>query len=292
LDVIDFFVYFVCSNHQLHLFMKTIILFIACSLLLSRLASQDIPNAGFENWVDVGNYQNPEFWDTANMSVFFNSVITTSKTEDSHSGSFAAKMETKDFITFTIPGLVTLGDFEIDIWNMETSITEGTPFNLRPDKLNLYYKYNPAAGDKMRIGMWLLRDDGTDIPDTVATALYESTAMVQNYTLLSLDIDYRSNETPEILNIIAVSSNPENPTAGSVLIIDDLEFEFTSSPLYGDANCDGMVNIQDVITIVNFIMGSNPQPFCFENADVNSDGFINVTDVVGTVNIILGGSRP
>lgn len=271
--------------------MKTISVIIIFLMLSNRLAAQEIPNAGFENWVNAGSFQNPEFWDTANMSVLFNAVITTSKTTDSHSGSYAARMETKNFLTFTIPGLVTLGNFEIDIWNMQTSITGGTPFNLRPDKLNFYYKYNPAPGDKMRIGMWLLRNDGTSIPDTVATALFESSEPVQNYTLLSMNIEYRSDQTPEILNIIAVSSNPENPAAGSVLFIDDLEFEFAGPPFYGDANCDEMVNIQDVVTILNFIMGTNPQPFCLENADINNDGVINIIDVVGTVNIILGISQ-
>jgi hypothetical protein len=56
--------------------------------------------------------------------------------------------------------------------------------------------------------------------------------------------------------------------------------------LPGDANCDGAVNVTDVITSVNYIQGANPQPFCFHNADVNVDGVINVTDVVSTVNII------
>ena len=59
--------------------------------------------------------------------------------------------------------------------------------------------------------------------------------------------------------------------------------------LPGDANCDGTVNVQDVVAIVSYILGANPQPFCFDNADVNEDGQINVNDVVGTVNIILGG---
>ncbi len=58
----------------------------------------------------------------------------------------------------------------------------------------------------------------------------------------------------------------------------------------GDANCDGVVNVIDVITIANYIMGLNPEPFCFENADTNGDGEITVVDVINTVNIILGGS--
>jgi uncharacterized protein (TIGR02145 family) len=57
----------------------------------------------------------------------------------------------------------------------------------------------------------------------------------------------------------------------------------------GDANCDGIVNVIDVITISNYIMGLSPEPFCFENADVNSDGIINVVDIIATVEIIMGG---
>ncbi|MGB4205249.1 MAG: dockerin type I repeat-containing protein [Bacteroidales bacterium] len=62
----------------------------------------------------------------------------------------------------------------------------------------------------------------------------------------------------------------------------------TSAVLPGDANCDGIVSILDVISIVNFIMMQNPSPFCPDNADVNGDGIINIIDAVLTVNIILG----
>ncbi len=56
----------------------------------------------------------------------------------------------------------------------------------------------------------------------------------------------------------------------------------------GDANCDGVIDMLDLITIVNYIMGQNPQPFCMQNADINNDGIINISDFIGTVNIILG----
>lgn len=55
----------------------------------------------------------------------------------------------------------------------------------------------------------------------------------------------------------------------------------------GDANCDGAVNVLDVTTTISYILGNNPQPFCFENADINGDGTVNVIDVVGTISIIL-----
>ncbi len=66
-------------------------------------------------------------------------------------------------------------------------------------------------------------------------------------------------------------------------------FEFPVDILPGDANCDGVVNVLDVIAIVNYFIGLDPDPFCFENADVNGDGIINILDVISTVSIFLDG---
>jgi len=59
--------------------------------------------------------------------------------------------------------------------------------------------------------------------------------------------------------------------------------------LPGDSNCDGAVDVMDVITTISYILGNNPQPFCFENADINGDGSVDAIDVIGTINIILSG---
>lgn len=59
------------------------------------------------------------------------------------------------------------------------------------------------------------------------------------------------------------------------------------SSIRGDANGSYAVDVADVITIINYVVGNNPQPFLFDAADVNGDGVINVLDVVGTINIIL-----
>lgn len=53
----------------------------------------------------------------------------------------------------------------------------------------------------------------------------------------------------------------------------------------GDANDDGMVNVLDPITVVNYYIELNPQPFCFYNADINNDGVINVIDVIGMIHL-------
>lgn len=63
------------------------------------------------------------------------------------------------------------------------------------------------------------------------------------------------------------------------------------SDLPGDANCDGIVNIQDIVVITHYFLGANPDPFCFDNADVNNDGQINILDIIGVVEIFSGTFR-
>lgn len=61
-----------------------------------------------------------------------------------------------------------------------------------------------------------------------------------------------------------------------------------SSTRNGDINGDGEVNVADVTTLVDYILGKNPTS-CDEGAcDINGDNEINVSDVTSLVDIILG----
>ncbi|MBQ4138720.1 MAG: dockerin type I repeat-containing protein, partial [Muribaculaceae bacterium] len=62
--------------------------------------------------------------------------------------------------------------------------------------------------------------------------------------------------------------------------------EEQQSQLVGDVNGDGRVNVSDVTTLVNMILGVIPKDET--RADINGDGKINVSDVTALVNIILG----
>ena len=56
----------------------------------------------------------------------------------------------------------------------------------------------------------------------------------------------------------------------------------------GDINLDGIINVIDIVSLVNYILGSanfNDTQFCA--ADLNSDTIINVIDIVSLVNLIL-----
>ncbi len=56
-------------------------------------------------------------------------------------------------------------------------------------------------------------------------------------------------------------------------------------PVAGDVNGDGKINVTDITTLVNMILGVIPKNM--ESGDINGDGKLNVTDVTALVNLIL-----
>ena len=87
------------------------------------------------------------------------------------------------------------------------------------------------------------------------------------------------------------SFNNQNPTEAMALGNETAILITTSlGGLYmeGDLNQDDAVNVLDVVTVVNFILGVlEPTAYQQYAGDINSDGSINVLDVVQLVNIIL-----
>ena len=64
-------------------------------------------------------------------------------------------------------------------------------------------------------------------------------------------------------------------------------FADAETTIPGDANSDQVVDVADVVSIVNRILGEPDEDFDEVAADVNGDGKIDVDDVVAVVNIIL-----
>ena len=58
--------------------------------------------------------------------------------------------------------------------------------------------------------------------------------------------------------------------------------------LMGDLNFDGVINVIDVVTLVNAILGTTLSSEQQIAADLNGDGVLNVIDIVSIVNIIVG----
>ena len=71
-------------------------------------------------------------------------------------------------------------------------------------------------------------------------------------------------------------------TTAKNYILEIIEQNYNQS-LLGDINGDGILNINDLIIIVDFILSE----IYDENADMNSDGGLNIQDITILLNIIL-----
>ena len=57
--------------------------------------------------------------------------------------------------------------------------------------------------------------------------------------------------------------------------------------LLGDTNGDGVVNVQDQINLITYLLGRTTEVFIQEAADVNGDGVLNTQDAIGIIEIML-----
>ena len=56
----------------------------------------------------------------------------------------------------------------------------------------------------------------------------------------------------------------------------------------GDINDDNVVNIQDIILLIQFILDTiEPSDYQHLAADINNDGILNVSDIILVMNIVL-----
>ena len=72
--------------------------------------------------------------------------------------------------------------------------------------------------------------------------------------------------------------------------IDDFLIQVFSDSqcLSGDFNEDGLLNVLDIVSMVNFILGSMEDIedyLCF--GDINGDSLIDILDVISLINLIL-----
>ena len=79
----------------------------------------------------------------------------------------------------------------------------------------------------------------------------------------------------------------DDGSGGSIIEagLDDFKILVFNDGLSGDANYDGQLNVQDVVIIINMILGGIESDFI---ADMNNDGGINIQDVVLLLNLIIG----
>tara|TARA_B100000575_G_C23134660_1_gene658863 strand:- start:1945 stop:2769 length:825 start_codon:yes stop_codon:yes gene_type:complete len=59
----------------------------------------------------------------------------------------------------------------------------------------------------------------------------------------------------------------------------------------GDVNADLELSIEDILILVDVVLGENESQCAYEAGDINIDGVLNILDVIGLVQNIFGGNR-
>ncbi len=211
--------------------MKTIFSFTVLIFSIILLHAQSIPNAGMENWISSGSYSDPQFWDSPNQQTtaipFIGAAVVT-KSADAFSGSWSARLENKNFIAFTVPGLLTLGQLDIDLVNMNFGLRGGVPFNQRPVKMKGYYKYAPQGSDSCAMLALFFKHNPGGWQDTIGVAYFIDNSAVSQWTQFEAVVDWYTTDTPDTMNILFSSAASFSATAGSVLMVDELFFDYTT----------------------------------------------------------------
>lgn len=101
-------------------------------------------------------------------------------------------------------------------------------------------------------------------------------------------------------HVIKTFEEKDGITVGTITIIGSDMAATTSytlnikkaAPLRGDANGDSKVDMQDVSSITNYLLGNPDKDFNTEAADANGDKEINMPDIMFIVNYIINGKFP
>jgi len=166
--------------------------------------AQDIPNAGFENWIDVNTPQN---WLTNNLP---SSWITVSRSATAHMGSYAAKVEIDDFNGFPIFPVLTVT----------------FPVNEYSQSLTGYYQFYPVDNEVVLSVYTFYFKDGL----LAGSGSLDITSGASTYTQFNFDPTSGNSGTPDSLWIQfeMVSNSSSNPGIGSYALIDQLSLGGTS----------------------------------------------------------------
>ena len=55
-------------------------------------------------------------------------------------------------------------------------------------------------------------------------------------------------------------------------------------------NCDGILSINDVTDLIDYLLGTMPKIFNDKAADVDLDGQVSIGDVTGLIDLLLTGN--
>ena len=214
---------------------RTSLLAAVVSGAFSTAHGQAVANGGFETWADRSGVDAPTGWLTTDDIAFalagFNiSTGTYTKVTDAHSGTYAARLESKSTLLGVVPGALVLGS-KI---GSNLALPGGLPFTARPTTLQFYYKLSgtqpPVASNGAFAQVALTRHVG-DSTQVIATGEQVFSTPTASYVLAQMPLTYTSTDQPDSVRLVFASGvvtatviGATGATAGTVFQVDDVSF--------------------------------------------------------------------
>jgi hypothetical protein len=115
---------------------------------------------------------------------------------------------------------------------------------------------------------------------------YKADARTSAGAIYQMAFDYAGNLVCAGGNI-GIYSMPTNENIHTTPALDVINIP--ASQIGYDVNCDGITSIADVTTLIDYLLGYDPQPINLDVSDVDESGSIAIGDVTALIDYLLGG---
>ncbi len=198
--------------------MKKLLLFLTLTSTSIYVHSQTLWSEGFENWsiITGSSIEDPNNWFTSNIyQSIFGDPGSVIKSDDSHSGQFAAKL--------MVPPSNS-GDLMGGFINYTGEISG------RPYFFTGWHKYN-LASDTMQMVAGMMKWNGVESASSMMGACSGTVSGASSeFTYFSYQIDYLGSEIPDSI-VVLFAFGDDVLSLNSTYIVDDLSLQIASSTL-------------------------------------------------------------
>lgn len=192
------------------------------SVFITVTTYAQIPNSGFETWINIGSYETPSSWDNLNQITYNSGIYTCIKGTPGYSGTSYLFLSSKAIAgKGIVPGIAVCGIIDTVTYKPKS----GFPFSNRPQYLSSYIQYMPAdPADSSSIKVLLTKWNSSLLQrDTVAFGSSYFNTMAHSWFNNGTLLNYMSGENPDSV-IIVISSSSSVPKNGSYIYVDNLQF--------------------------------------------------------------------
>ena len=199
--------------------MKITRLFLPLLIAFAIHTKSQIPNNGFENWIEYGNGLNPEGWWCSNDSVssigIYFPVTRSTDHFPANVGEYSIRLSNS---TSLLPTWGGMGITWYGGWNGNNN--PSFPISGHPNSLCGYYKFLNDKGDAMRIFL-VLYNNGIE----VAQAEFIDNVTVTDWTPFVIPIpEYEIADSARIM-LSSFDADAFQINGNSILFIDNLSFD-------------------------------------------------------------------